>query len=66
MEKSNFNLPTPQMLIKKAKEAGKTRIALTCSENLITFYQAHGLQYNGISRSVIGDEVSYDMSIDLN
>ena len=53
-------------LIKKAKEAGKTRIALTCSENLITFYQAHGLQYNGISRSVIGDEVSYDMSIDLN
>ncbi|MBR2176593.1 MAG: GNAT family N-acetyltransferase [Clostridia bacterium] len=53
-------------LVKKARAEGKTRAALTCVEKLIPFYEAHGFRLNGISNSVIGEEISYDMSIEFN
>ena len=48
-----------------AKARDKKRASLTCKEHLIGFYESFGFKNHGISESVIGDVVSYDMEIDL-
>ena len=48
-----------------AKAKGKKRVSLTCKESLISFYESFGFRNHGISKSVIGDVVSYDMLIEL-
>ena len=48
-----------------AKARGKKRASLTCKESLIGFYESFGFRNHGVSESVIGDVVSYDMEIDL-
>ncbi len=52
-------------ILRIAKEHGKKRVSLTCKESLITFYESFGYRNHGISKSVLGDVVSYDMEIDL-
>lgn len=49
----------------EAKQAGKSRVSLTCKEALIGFYESFGYSNHGISKSVLGDVVSYDMEINL-
>ena len=48
-----------------AKARGKKRASLTCKESLIGFYESFGFRNHGVSESVIGDVISYDMEIDL-
>ena len=48
-----------------AKARGKKRASLTCKESLIGFYESFGFRNHGVSESVIGDVVSYDMEIIL-
>ena len=48
-----------------AKARGKKRASLTCKEHLISFYESFGFRNHGISESVVGDVISYDMEIDL-
>ena len=48
-----------------AKARGKKRASLTCKEHLIGFYESFGFRNHGISESVVGDVISYDMEIDL-
>lgn len=48
-----------------AKARGKKRVSLTCKESLIGFYESFGFRNHGVSESVAGDVISYDMEIDL-
>ena len=48
-----------------AKERGKTRVSLTCKEELVGFYESFGFIDHGISESVAGNVISHDMEIDL-
>ena len=48
-----------------AKARGKKRASLTCKESLIGFYESFGFRNHGVSKSVIGDVISYDMEINL-
>ncbi len=52
-------------ILNKAREKGKKRVSLTCKEKLIHFYEGFGYSNHGISESVKGDVVSYDMEIEL-
>lgn len=52
-------------MLSKAAENGKTRVTLTCREELIPFYERFGYKNHGISRSVVGNVTSYDMAFDL-
>ena len=52
-------------ILNVAKKSGKKRASLTCKESLIGFYESFGFRNHGISESVIGDVVSYDMEIAL-
>ena len=52
--------------IKAARENGKKHISLTCKESLIGFYEGMGYKSHGVSESVIGDVVSYDMEMYLD
>lgn len=48
-------------LIETAKERGKRGLILTCKERLIGFYETFGYKSLGVSQSVHGGAVWYDM-----
>ncbi|MBR1423080.1 MAG: GNAT family N-acetyltransferase [Ruminococcus sp.] len=48
-----------------AKAAGKEHVSLTCKESLIGFYESMGYSNHGLSESVLGNVVSYDMELYL-
>lgn len=48
-------------VIKEAKAQGKKGVVLTCKEKLIPFYEKHGFINEGISSSVHGNTVWYQM-----
>lgn len=52
--------------IRVSREEGKKRIVLTCRKELIDFYEKFGYIYQGISDSVLGDEVWYQLKLDLD
>ena len=45
----------------KARQAGKRRVVLTCKEKLIHYYERFGFSNCGVSQSVHGGAVWYDM-----
>ena len=47
--------------IAKARQAGKRRVVLTCKEKLIHYYERFGFSNCGVSQSVHGGAVWYDM-----
>lgn len=51
--------------IARARTAGKRRIVLTCKEGLIPYYEKFGYQNRGVSASVHGGVVWYDMELIL-
>ena len=51
--------------IARARAAGKRRIVLTCKEGLIPYYEKFGYQNRGVSASVHGGVVWYDMELIL-
>lgn len=54
-----------QHMIKTSKEAGRKGIALTCKEHLIHYYEKFGYVNNGVSESVHGGAVWYDMLLEF-
>ena len=52
-------------MINKAKEENRQGVILTCKENLISFYKRFGFCEKGISKSVHGGAVWYDMILDF-
>lgn len=51
--------------IQQAKQAGKIGVILTCKYHLIGFYEQFGFKNLGISQSVHGNVVWYDMLLTL-
>lgn len=54
-----------QYCITQAEREGRKAILLTCKNNLIGFYETMGFHNFGISNSVHGGAVWYDMELDL-
>ena len=52
-------------IMEKAKRSGIKRVALTCRDVLIPYYQKFGFKNLGVSASVLGNVTWYDMVIDL-
>lgn len=52
-------------MIKEAKNQGRKGLILTCKEGLIHYYEAFGYRSLGLSESVHGGAVWYDMILDL-
>ena len=52
-------------MIESAKQRGKEGLVLTCKEEKITFYEQFGYQNLGVSASVHGNVVWYDMFLEL-
>ncbi|WP_318502827.1 N-acetyltransferase [Bacillus sp. T3] len=50
-----------ERLEQEAKDKQRETITLTCKESLIPFYEKHGYQNYGVSKSVHGGVVWYDM-----
>lgn len=50
-----------EQVISDAKAQGRKGLILTCKEELIPFYEAFGYQNQGVSSSVHGGAVWYDM-----
>ncbi len=48
-----------------AKQAGRDAVILTCKEHLISYYEDFGFVNNGVSKSVHGGAVWYDMTAEL-
>lgn len=59
--KSGYAGKMIDFLIKQSKEQKKTGIILTCKEYLVSYYKKFGFENKGISNSVHGGEVWYDM-----
>ena len=55
-----------QHLMGQAKKQNKAGLILTCKETLISFYEQFGYQSMGISESVHGGAVWYDMILEIN
>ena len=51
--------------IEKARQEGRDGVILTCKEHLIHFYSGFGFVNCGVSKSVHGGAVWYDMELDL-
>lgn len=51
--------------IEKARQEGRDGVILTCKEHLIHFYQGFGFVNCGVSKSVHGGAVWYDMELDF-
>lgn len=49
--------------IEKARQEGRDGLILTCKEHLIDFYSRFGFVSSGVSKSVHGDAVWYDMML---
>ena len=54
-----------QEFIGKAREEKQKEVVLTCKEQLISFYEQFGFCNMGISGSVHGGAVWYDMKLSL-
>ena len=54
-----------ETLIQDAREKGRKGLILTCKERLIPYYQKFGYQCLGLSKSVHGGAVRYDMILEL-
>ncbi len=52
-------------LIAEARAAGRKRMVLTCKERLIHYYEKFGYVNHGVSASVHGGAVWYDMVMEL-
>ena len=52
-------------LIRYARETGMEQVILTCREEKIAYYSKFGFQNRGISQSVHGGVVWYDMVLEL-
>lgn len=52
-------------LIREAKERGKAGLILTCKDRLIPYYERFGYRNLGISNSVHGGAVWYDMILEF-
>ena len=50
-------------IIACAKAVGIKHISLTCKQSLISFYESMGFKNHGISESVKGNVVSFDMEL---
>lgn len=53
-------------LIEAARTAGRKGLILTCKDRLIGFYESFGYRSLGVSRSVHGGAVWYDMILEWN
>ena len=51
--------------IEKARQEGRDGLILTCKEKLIPFYEGFGYVNCGVSKSVHGGAVWYDMELDF-
>ena len=51
--------------MKNAKQSGRKGLILTCKEGLIGFYEQFGYKNMGISASVHGGAVWYDMILEF-
>ena len=51
--------------IEKARQEGRDGVILTCKKHLIDFYSGFGFVNCGISKSVHGGAVWYDMELDF-
>ena len=51
--------------IEKAKREGRRGVMLTCKERLIPFYERFGFEKRGVSESVHGGAVWYDMLLEF-
>lgn len=51
--------------IEEAENMGRKGMILTCKERLISYYEKFGYRNRGISRSVHGGAVWYDMQLDF-
>lgn len=54
-----------EQLISEAREKGRKGLILTCKERLIPYYERFGYQNLGVSRSVHGGAVWYDMILEF-
>ena len=52
-----------QHLVTHAKEQGRKGCILTCKQGLIPYYQRLGYQQEGVSQSIHGGAVWYDMRL---
>ena len=55
-----------EAMIKRAKEQGRKGLILTCKDRLIHYYEKFGYVNMGVSRSVHGGAVWYDMILEFN
>ncbi len=55
-----------ERLIEEAKKRGRKGMILTCKDRLIPYYEKFGYQNQGVSGSVHGGAVWYDMRLDFN
>lgn len=54
-----------QELIRKSMQQGRAGLALTCKQELISFYEGLGYRHLGISESVHGEAVWHDMLLEF-
>ena len=52
-----------ETILRKAKQSGKKRVALTCKQSLIDFYKSFGYKKIGESKSKIANIKFFDMEI---
>ena len=52
-----------QAIINSAKEEGRNGVVLTCKYELISFYEELGFKNRGISKSIHGGVIWYDMEL---
>lgn len=52
-------------MIEQAKEEGRKGLVLTCKEKLIPFYSSFGFKNEGISKSVHGGVIWYQMRLEF-
>lgn len=55
-----------EAMIKRVKEQGRKGLILTCKDRLIHYYEKFGYVNMGVSRSVHGGAVWYDMILEFN
>lgn len=54
-----------EVLIKEARDQGRKGCILTCKKELLPFYEKFGYINNGVSKSVHGGAVWYDMKLEF-
>lgn len=54
-----------EQMIRDAKERGRKGLILTCKDRLIHYYEKFGYKNKGVSQSVHGGVVWYDMLLEF-